>query len=247
MQRSGRDRVFTGALFNEAEQLRSPKIETKTLDWNVMGCALLGSAPSFVLNLGSSDVAVTEQFLHIPNVDAGIEQQGSGGRPQGMRAVETRTFLDRPRQLRHVACNDSVHAGLAHGLVTKLIAVGRAPSPENRPSRKSSFPKVFGKRLGRSEMDADGAVAVAFLVDGEGGLVAVLMKVPHAQPAGGGKPDAGVEVGFEDGAVAEIEHVRRIREVDGQPQFGGGASQVLVEAGGREDAGYQADSWNFIR
>src|SRR5216683_3466233 len=187
-----------------------------------------------------------------------------------MRAVEPRTFLDRPGQLCHVACNDSVHAGLAHGLVTKLIAVGRAASPENRPGRKSSFPKVFGKRLGGGEMDADGAVAVAFLVDGEGGLVAVLVKVPHAQPAGGGKPDAGVEVGFEDGAVAEIEYVVAggkahqltgagggqrpralqrigrlagdelgvggIRDVDGQPEFGGGAGQVLVEAGERGDA-----------
>ena len=187
-----------------------------------------------------------------------------------MGAVKPRAFLDRPRQLCHVACNDSVHAGLAHGLVAKLIAVGRAASPENRPSRKSSFPKVFGKGLGGGEMDADGAVAVAFLVDGEGGLVAVLVKVSHAQPASGGKPDAGVEVGFEDGAVAEIEYVVAggkthqltgagggqrprafqrigrlagdelgvggIRDVDGQPEFGGSAGQVLVEAGERGDA-----------
>jgi len=172
-----------------------------------MGGAFLGGTPAFVINLGGGDVAVTEQFLHLPNVDAGIEEQGGGGRPQGMRAVEPCTFLDRSRQLCHVACNDSVHAGLAHGLVAKLIAVGRAASPKNRPALKSSFPKVFGKRLGSGEMDADGAVAVTFLVDGEGGLLAVLMKVPHAQAAGGGKPDAGVEVGFEDGAVAEIEYL----------------------------------------
>jgi hypothetical protein len=87
--------------------------------------AFFGRAPAFVVNLGGGDVAVTEQFLHFPNVDAGVEQQGRGGRPQGMRAVEPRTFLDRPGQLCHVACNDSVHAGLAHGLVAKLIAVGR--------------------------------------------------------------------------------------------------------------------------
>jgi hypothetical protein len=232
--------------------------------------AFFGRAPAFVVNLGGGDVAVTEQFLHFPNVDAGVEQQGRGGRPQGMRAVEPRTFLDRPGQLCHVACNDSVHAGLAHGLVTKLIAVGRAASPENRPGRKSSFPKVFGKRLGGGEMDADGAVAVAFLVDGEGGHVAVLVKVPQSQPAGGGKPDAGVEIGFQDGAIAEIEHivagwkthqlagagggervralqrigrlasdelgVGGIRDVDRQPEFGGGARQVLVEARERGDA-----------
>src|SRR5712691_4447725 len=121
-----------------------PKSETTTLDWHVMGGTFFGSAPAFVVDLGGGDVAVAEQFLHLPNVDAGIQEQGSGGRPQGMRAVEPRTFLDRPRQLCHVACNDSVHAGLAHGLFTKLIAVGRAASPENRPALKSSFPKVFG-------------------------------------------------------------------------------------------------------
>jgi len=92
-----------------------------------------------------------------------------------MRAVEPRTFLNLPRQLCDVADNDSVH-GLAHGLVTKLIAVGHAPRPENRPGRKSSFPNVFGKRLGGGKMDADGAVAVAFLVNGESGLLAILMK-----------------------------------------------------------------------
>ena len=99
--------------------------------------------------------------------------------------------------------------------------MGRGARPENRPVLKFSFPKVFGKRLGGGEMDTDGAVAVAFLVDGEGGLVAVLVKVPHAQPAGGGKPDAGVEVGFEDGAVAEVEHV-----------VAGGKTHQLTGAGG---------------
>ena len=72
-------------------------------------------------------------------------------------------------------------------------------------------------------MDADGAVAVAFLVNGEGGLVAILVKVPHAQPAGGGKPDASVEVGFQDGAVAEIEYV-----------VAGGKTHQLTGAGGGE-------------
>jgi hypothetical protein len=55
-------------------------------------------------------------------------------------------------------------------------------------------------------MDADGAVLVAFLVDSEGGLVAVLMKILDPQAAGGGQPDTGIQIGFQDGAVAEIEH-----------------------------------------
>jgi len=48
-------------------------------------------------------------------------------------------------------------------------------------------------------MDADGAVLIAFLVNGEGGLLAVLMKVLDPQAAGGGEPDPGTQVGFQDG------------------------------------------------
>ena len=139
--------------------------------------AFFGGAPAFVVNLGGGDVAVAQELLNLADIDAGIEEQGGGGRPQRMRAVEPRTFLDRPRQLCHVAGNDSVHAGLAHGLVTKLIAVGRAASAENRPVLKSSFPKVFGKRLGGGEMDADGAVPVALFVDRQRCLLTVLVKV----------------------------------------------------------------------
>ena len=58
------------------------EVSTKTLDWDVMGGTFFGSAPAFIVNLGGGDMAVTEQFLHLPNVDAGIEEQGSGGRPQ---------------------------------------------------------------------------------------------------------------------------------------------------------------------
>ena len=165
-----------------------------------------------------------------------------------MRAVEPRTFLDRPRQLCHVAGNDSVHAGLAHGFVAKLIAVGRAASPENRSGRKSSFPKVFGKRLGGGEMDADGAVAVAFLVDGEGGLVAVLMKVPHAQPAGGGKPYAGVEVGFEDGTVAEVEYVVAGGKTHQLTGAGGGQRPRALQRIGRlaGERAYRRDVLSFV-
>jgi hypothetical protein len=56
-------------------------------------------------------------------------------------------------------------------------------------------------------VNADGAVLVAFLVDRERGLLAVLMKILDPEPTGGGEPDAGVEVGFQNGAVAEIKHV----------------------------------------
>ena len=61
-----------------------------------MGGAFLGGAPAFVVNLGSGDVAVAQELLNLADIDAGIEEQGGGGRPQGMGAVEPRAFLDRP-------------------------------------------------------------------------------------------------------------------------------------------------------
>jgi hypothetical protein len=70
------------------------KIKTTTLDWDVMGGAFFGGAPAFVVNLGGGDVAVAQEFLNLTDIDAGIEQQGSGGGPQGMGAVEPRTFFD---------------------------------------------------------------------------------------------------------------------------------------------------------
>ena len=50
-----------------------------------MGGAFLGRAPAFVVNLGGGDVAVAQEFLNLADIDASIEEQGSGGRPQGMR------------------------------------------------------------------------------------------------------------------------------------------------------------------
>src|SRR6266478_6076418 len=103
-----------------------------------------------------------------------------------MGAVEPRAFLDRPGKLRDVARNHAIHAGLAHGFVAELSAVDSSPRPENRSRLQAGFREVFGERLGGGEMDADGAVLVAFLVDGKRGLFAVLMKVLDAQAAGGG-------------------------------------------------------------
>jgi hypothetical protein len=168
--------------------------------------AFFGRAPALVVNLGGRDVAVTEQFLHLPNSDAGIEEQGSGGRPQGMRAVEPRTFLDRPRQLCHVADNDSVHAGFAHGLVTSSSLWARRArkrGPASIPAflRYSEIASAAAKWMPMVRW------RLPFSLNGESCLVAVLVEVLNPHPAGGSKPYAGVEIGFEDGAIAEIEHI----------------------------------------
>ena len=59
------------------------------------------------------------------------------------------------------------------------------------------------------------------------------MKLPHAQPAGGGKPDAGVEVGFQDGAVAEIEHVVAGGKTHQLTGSGGGQRPLALQGIGR--------------
>ena len=42
--------------------------------------------------------------------------------------------------------------------------------------------------FGSGEMNTNSAMLAAFLIDGEDGLVAILVKVPHAKAAGGGQP-----------------------------------------------------------
>ena len=63
--------------------------------------------------------------------------------PQGMGAVEPRAFLDGSRQLCHVACNDPIHAGLAHALLAKLIACEARAGP-GRWGRPRVQPGVCG-------------------------------------------------------------------------------------------------------
>ena len=131
--------------------------------------------------------------------NVGVEQERGRRRPQGMGTVEPRPFLDRSRQLFHVPGNDPIHAGLAHGLFAELIAVGRGPCPEERAGLEAGLFEVLGNRLGGGKMDPYGAVLVALFVDGQGRLFAVLVKVAYPQPAGGGEPDTGIEVGLQDG------------------------------------------------
>ena len=64
-----------------------------------MGGTFLGSAPALVVNLGGGYMAMAQELLDFPDIDAGIQQQGSGGGAQGMGAVEPRSFLDRPGSL----------------------------------------------------------------------------------------------------------------------------------------------------
>jgi hypothetical protein len=52
-----------------------------------------------------------------------------------------------------------------------------APCAENRSRLQAGLADIFDQGLGGGELDADGAVLVAFLVDSKGGLLAVLVRL----------------------------------------------------------------------
>jgi len=51
-----------------SDAARKTKIKSNTLDWDVMGGALFGGAPAFVVDLRGGDVAVAEQLLNLADV-----------------------------------------------------------------------------------------------------------------------------------------------------------------------------------
>ena len=53
-----------------------------------MRSALGGGDAALVVDLGGGDVAVAEEFLDFADVDPGAQEQGGGGRPQGVRRVD---------------------------------------------------------------------------------------------------------------------------------------------------------------
>lgn len=58
-----------------------------------------GGAAALVVDLGGGYVAMAQELLDFPDIDSGIQQQGSGGGAQGVGAVEPHSFLDRSRSL----------------------------------------------------------------------------------------------------------------------------------------------------
>ena len=62
-------------------------------DWHVVRSTFLGSAAALVVNLGGGHVTMTEELLHLANIYARIQQQGSDGGAEGMGTIEPHTFL----------------------------------------------------------------------------------------------------------------------------------------------------------
>ena len=77
-------------------------------------------------------------------------------------------------------------------------------------------------------MQADGPALVAFLVEAECGLVAILVKAGNLQTAGGAEADAGPEESFEDGANAVVGQALAYGQSDQLPGSRGGKRLRLL-------------------
>jgi hypothetical protein len=55
---------------------------------HVVGGAFGGAAATFVVDLGSGDVAVTKEVLNLADIHTGVEKQRGCGRPQGVRGID---------------------------------------------------------------------------------------------------------------------------------------------------------------
>jgi hypothetical protein len=76
-----------------------------------------------------------------------------------MRPVEPFPLLSPPLgSFSAIAGDDAIHAGPAHGLLTRLLAVRCAPGPEDGAGLESGLLEVLGYRLRGGEMNTDGAV-----------------------------------------------------------------------------------------
>ena len=180
-----------------------------------MRSAFRVGASSFVVDLCGGQVAMTEQLLDLGDVNAGIEQQRCCRRAQRVRREDTFfsfcpvRVLDIVRRTRHpaeIALDGAVHGDIVHGFDAKLFRSRLFARTKKRAARDAGMSEIFGDRLSGREVDADRTSLVAFLVEAQRGLVAVLMEVAHLEATAGAESNARVQIGLEDGAIAIVDH-----------------------------------------
>jgi hypothetical protein len=116
-----------------------------------MAGALGGGAAALVVDLGGGDVAVAEEILHLDDVHAGVEQQGSGGGPEGVRSVGGLPGGGAVWWLRLFHGAGELHQIIFHGAPQRPRAhrrAGELPAPgvEARPEEgTASHGATFGK------------------------------------------------------------------------------------------------------
>lgn len=172
----------------KAEPLRS----------QIMAGAFGHGAAALVVDLGGGDVTVAEEILHLDNVNASVKEQGGGGGAERVRGIDalaahdsvlTNNFLHRSGQPFEVVSDESPHRPRRNGVSGELSATGIKAGPEEGTARQPGLFHIFLDGLRGVEVNADGAALVALLMQTDGGLVAVLVKVGNLQPAIGGQPD----------------------------------------------------------
>ncbi len=92
------------------------------------------------------------------------------------------------------------------GASSELLAPRVEPGAKERPLRELGLGDVRGNRLGRGEVQPDAAVLVAFLVERDGRLVAVLVEVLDPEATRGANSGPAIEEELDDGPVAVVEH-----------------------------------------
>src|SRR5437588_9430362 len=156
-----------------------------------------------------------EQLLHLPDVDASVQQQRRRGRTQRVRRVDAPLNLPavrryllyvRARKPLQVALDQQVHRRRCHRAVSQLFNSRVPPWPEERAAAQSRLPDVLGDGLGGGEVQLDGAALAALLADADRRLFIILVKAGDLQGATGREPDARIEVELQDRPVAIREH-----------------------------------------
>src|SRR5216683_4189785 len=159
-----------------------------------MGCALFGSTPPFIINLGG----VT---WRLPRSSWTLRRSTPASRSRV--ALVRRECVASPFPFFHSPWIAFPHspAMTRYMLVRsrashRLLAVRRAPGPEDGAGLESGL-------LGYSDIASAPAkwipivrCLLPFFVDRQGHMLTVLVKVLHPQPAGSRQPHRGVEIGL---------------------------------------------------
>ena len=197
------------------------------LERNLVRCAFCHSPPSFVVNLSGRHVPVSEEIANTADVDPGIEEQCGDGRPQRvrcvdaglpLRAIRPLVFLHGARQPGQVAGEQHIHRRRRKRAVRELHAPRVQPRPEEGTARNPRHREVLRDRLGGGEVQADLPAAVPLLLKFHRGAAFVLVEVPDFEPATRRQSGTGIEIEFEDGAIAVIEHRFAVRHAEELPR-----------------------------
>jgi len=181
------------------------------LDRHVVGGALRCRAATLVINLRRGDVPMTEQSLHLGDINAGIKQECSGGgsermgrvdAPASCCAVDELNFFHRSWEILEVALNGAVHRHIVHCFRREFLARGIESRPKEGTACDLRFVDVLLNGLSRVVVQSDGPSFIALLMQADCCLVALDVKVRDFESATRAQPNARVEIELQDRAIA---------------------------------------------